>query len=351
MPDVPVPDKDLIEQAEFHYSMKQYGDFVNDLHMLEVQTKGNIALANAEMEANGIIPKFILSTISDLSITNHDLYVDDNGLFVQGYSSIQGDPANATLEDPYDGYSGHPESSGIKPEDDITPAGINQAQNGDCSFLATMGALANTEEGRQAIMDMITVNPTDYTVKFPGADEEIHVSRTDIATYHLDNTANWANILESAFLEHNGKPDASVDDAIELLTGEPTSDTDYFHALDYDGGFNFTTTPKEEFVADLIANTAADGTMLSPTIASTFDDSPLASVLGIDSGPFVDRHAWTVLAYDHGADLVTIRNPWGNTGLGSLDSTDGSIKDLGDGMIQMSVDSMMKYFAEVQFAS
>ncbi len=350
MPDV-IPDKELISQAEKDYNSGHYGDFINDLRRLSVQTKGHIELATAQMEADGKIPKLVLGTISEISL-EHDIYVDADGKFKDGPYEYQGDPAKAaTPADPYDGYSGQSEASGIKPKDDIAPSGINQAQNGDCAFLSTMAALANTDAGKQAIMDMITVNATDYTVKFPGSDQVVHVNQTDIVTDGLKNSATWANVLEAAFIKVNGGPQSNVDNTIHLLTGNTTAKTDNFHPLDYNAVPTLTTTSKDEFVADLIAHTSSDGTMVAPVIAATYVNSPLATILGENSGPFVGQHAWSVLSYDQAKGLVTIRNPWGNTGLGPLNSTDGSIKGVGDGKIEMSVESLMTYFADVKFST
>lgn len=60
--------------------------------------------------------------------------------------------------------------------DSLRPENIQQGHIYDCRFLATVGALVNTETGRRALFDNIKkLEDGDYQVKFPGTGETILV--------------------------------------------------------------------------------------------------------------------------------------------------------------------------------
>jgi hypothetical protein len=109
---------------------------------------------------------------------------------------------------------------------------IDQGSLGDCWFMASMGALAHTEEGRERIKNMIKMNPNGtYSVTFP--DGEVvdvtpffPVDEDGDLTYARPNghpPVIWPLLLEKAYAQYLGTYGDLHEDApskgLEDLTG------------------------------------------------------------------------------------------------------------------------------------
>jgi len=72
-----------------------------------------------------------------------------------------------------------------------------------------------------------------------------------------------------------------------------------------------------------------------------------------DPGDLPDAHVYTVLDYDADKKMVTVRNPWANMGSGPL-AEPGATKDgvthLGDGKLQMSLDTFYGRFSQMDIS-
>src|SRR5262249_47561606 len=70
-------------------------------------------------------------------------------------------------------------------------------------------------------------------------------------------------------------------------------------------------------------------------------------------GSLPDSHVYTVLGYDPATKQVTVRNPWGSMGDGPLKEA-GATKDgvthLGDGKLQMSLDTFYNRFSDMEIS-
>ena len=99
------------------------------------------------------------------------------------------------------------------PLESIKPEAINQGNIGDCYFLASLAAVAQTQP--EKIRDAITDNHDGtYTVAFPGAKgEKIKVdapTQSELGLYNGGTKyGTWAAIMESAYgkyrAEHNSR--------------------------------------------------------------------------------------------------------------------------------------------------
>jgi hypothetical protein len=222
-------------------------------------------------------------------------------------------------------------------------------------------------------MDMIRTNPDgSYTVTFPGdKDNPITVTQQDLEENQkngqVEDSKLWARILETAFLKYDGAAQygtwlnkiqkekigvfskvATTDKALELLTGDDVA-TD---------ALGFTNIDNREIT---LGNASPDSVRRALREAMTNGDPVTASAatgftkyLGEhDSEPLVGEHVYSVLSYDEKTDTVVVRNPWGGNGGTPFEQTGASqdgVTSLGDGKLQMSLDTFMKYFNGVNIA-
>lgn len=209
----------------------------------------------------------------------------------------------------------------------IHPEAIQQGRIGDCYFLASLAALAQTNP--QAIEDMIRDNGNGtYTVTFPGdRDNPVTVNAPTEAEAGLFNGGHkygvWANVLENAYgrywQEHGGlitsawrgamrqfdgyAPSEGADgggrseNATRLLTG---NDTQTYR----------TAWRSAQELGDLL-NTALNGEH-PRSVTAAINNNPFSST---SQDGFSDAHAYSILAYVPTADgsvgQVIVRNPWG----------------------------------------
>ncbi|MBZ0187392.1 MAG: hypothetical protein K8F91_14190, partial [Candidatus Obscuribacterales bacterium] len=246
--------------------------------------------------------------------------------------------------------------------DSITPDAIDQAHIADCFFEATLSSLANSEKGREKIKNMIEENADgSFTVRFPGAkDSPINVSKEDIKESGVNNNEKWADVLETAFLEHThgGKPWSdlfkqsgisplagvtTMREAAQLLTGNDVM-TDQFALTDLvSGQLTLGHTSKENVRRDL-ERALENG----DTITAGANPSFAKYLGGRDPGPVPDQHVYAVLGFDPETDTVRVRNPWGSMAgspLSDENSTADGITHLGDGVLSMSMDTFYGRFS------
>ena len=228
-------------------------------------------------------------------------------------------------------------------------AGVNQSVGlNDCWFEAPMASVAATSKGQELIASMITQNKDNsYTVRFPGApNDPINVTQGDIDKFQLQNTAQWANILEAANAKLNplevayGGTDKSDLTAMRLLTGNSTTEynlTDTDRALVYGRGTK-KDLPLPPTVSQSIQADLASG-------------DPVQATADSDKGPLVGHHAYSVLSWNDGA--VTLRNPGGSTAQDGkvkpvIGQTIDGVTNLGGGEVQMSASTFMNDVSVVE---
>jgi Calpain family cysteine protease len=220
---------------------------------------------------------------------------------------------------------------------------IKQDALGDCFFVATLGAVANTKPN--AIRNAISYNPKtgDFTVKLyqGGNIQNVTVSQADLK-YNLarqggstvDKTGKdspiWPAVMETAYakvldtnhkdglkqgfdtLNSGGKARA----ALEVVTGSRGTD------FTYSKGFLESQQATLDRLGKQAEAALANG---RPLTLSTDPERDTRSLIGkfknetIQQDGLVDNHVYVVEGIKKSGDdyMVTLRNPWGtNTGVG-----------------------------------
>lgn len=203
----------------------------------------------------------------------------------------------------------------------INASAILQGSIGDCFFLASLAAVAQSNP--QKIKDAIRDNHDGtYTVTFPGAkDDPITIKGPTQAEQGLYNHASrfgiWASVMEKAYgayrqqslfhrlpsfnLGGGGTPSEGAagggdpDSAMELLTGSKISDS------------STTSTNSEALAASL--DRAFHQSALKAVTASTKRELPFTDTKTIDH--FSKGHSYTVVGFTpdgKGAGVVSLRN-------------------------------------------
>ncbi len=243
---------------------------------------------------------------------------------------------------------------------------VDQGSIGDCFFMAALTSLANSESGRQTIKDMITINSDGtYTVRFKGdKDHAVIITEQDIKRVGPTNGAKWADVVETAFMKYTADGPfrdilkqsgiglfarvRNTRDAINLLTSQDVS-TDQF-SLTALGSQQFTLgeTSRANVKRDL------EWAMKHQSVVTAGVNPAFARFIGgNDPGPVPDQHVYAVLAFDSQTDTVTLRNPWGhnaNSPLSKEGATVDGITNIGEGKLQMSLDTFMKRYSDVNIS-
>lgn len=252
-------------------------------------------------------------------------------------------------EDPWGGKS---------PEESISAAAIDQGGHPDCFFESALASLANTKKGKAMIQNMVTANDDgSYTIKFPGADNPVTVSKQDIADSGTTNREPWARAMEAAFLKYNsqtwhGNPITNglgafldvrtMNDAVRLLTGNDVATTQF--------AFSDLGSGKPTFGGTSIQNVEnqLQWAMKHDAVVTVGASPSFAKWIGgNDPGVIPDQHAYSVLGYDEKTKTVTVRNPWGRNPepLDEEGATANGITSAGDGKLTMSLDTFYKTFS------
>lgn len=254
-------------------------------------------------------------------------------------------------EDPWGGKS---------PAESITASAINQGGNPDCFFESALASLANTKKGKEMIEKMITANDDgSFTIKFPGADNAVTVTKQDIADSGTTNNEPWSRAMEAAFLKYNaqdwhGNPITdglgafldvrTMNDAVRLLTGNQVATTQ-FAFTDLGSGKLSLGSISEDNVENQLKWAMEHDAVVTAGASPSF----AKWVGGNDPGVIPDQHAYSVLAYDEKTKTVTVRNPWGSNPkpLDKEGDTANGITNAGDGKLTMSLDTFYHTFSDM----
>lgn len=268
-----------------------------------------------------------------MSITNVQANpVHDNALWAMDRFPIplppppRADASQFTADDLY-------QEGGPVPED------IGQNSIGDCYYVASLGALANTEAGRQHIRDSISYDPDtgNYTVtlyvKGPfGVPVPVQVEVTQAELQdniergggsNLDNNggegALWPAVMETAFAKLNdSNPANGLDEGYREISGGKARDAMFtLTGTDGDDVSNaFVSTFGPDVAYEVIRQAMADG---RPVTLSTDPENKGAPEDGL-----ADNHVYVVEEIykdEDGQVMVTLRNPWGQN------NTEGKTND------------------------
>jgi hypothetical protein len=205
----------------------------------------------------------------------------------------------------------HPTLS-IKPED------VNQGRSGDCRFDACIIAIAKTHP--EVILQMITEkqgSPISYSVKFPGIDHAVEVSKPTEAEMGLYNLGSkdgyWPAILEKAYgqilLENPAisKIAKTPQEAVMAMSAESFSGANILQDIygkkseltNFEGWFG--SDQSGECIKHMRAAIAAG----EPVLIGTNVDSTALLTEPLHTG-----HEYAVVGVDNEGNL-TLRNPWG----------------------------------------
>jgi hypothetical protein len=235
------------------------------------------------------------------------------------------------------GQNDDPGQVGGAPDSPYASDGVDQGGHGDCVFEATLAANAKTGN----LQNLIKTNPDgSYTVTFPGdPTHPVNVTQSDIDQANVRDSADWAKILETAMIKQYpdfAKGGGHPDDAPGGTDGKPPTPAQYAMYL-----LTGNTAPKvdatDSGAGDRIQQALDNG---QPVVAFCKDN---------DHGALVSGHEWTVEKYDPATGQITVRNPWGSNP--NSDSSKSGVTNLGDGEVQMSLQTFQKYYGEVTFGT
>ena len=215
---------------------------------------------------------------------------------------------------------------------DIHPNDVNQGAIGDCYLVGSLAALANTEDGREAIRDCIgeyNEETNEYTVYLydkRGNREAFQVS----AEFPLDENGDpvfaqpgdtsgddaelWVMLIEKAYAQRRGGYHRIVGgwpgDMMEAITGV---DSTVYQASDVTIGDLADAYEAGDAIAlPSLVNTKIE---IGGTTLVDFPDAWENNPWYQDGRPadqtLVPNHVYYVTSVDREAGTVTIRNPWG----------------------------------------
>lgn len=209
--------------------------------------------------------------------------------------------------------------------DAIDPSDATQGGVGDCYFIAALSSMAATEQGRQAIRDVLTDNGDGtFTVTFADGqrvtvDDDFYVEDSDVRYADRGNDI-WAMVMEKALAAREG--------GYQDIEGGYSNEV--FTLLGLEGRLSGMSSLSDDQLASILTSdrpVALDATMAN---------------LGSQSG---GNHAISVVGSTRDEDgnvFVELRNPWGAPVGGSLPmSTDGTF--------QMSLDDVRRTFYAVEW--
>lgn len=218
--------------------------------------------------------------------------------------------------------------------------GIDQNINPNCWFEASMAALAELPRGQRLIADMIRYGePGSYIVRFPGDGVEYTITREELDTRGIRDKALWASLIECAqvmkFPDNEG------------ADGEDGSDSRLAVGLGCITGCKAEIIlPRSSGLQELSSFIFGAVSSKNPIIAGTWDDYRLAGLPDL----VVSTHAYTIIGYDMGSQMVTIRNPHGKRSQRFSLKTDPNHREfqqLNDGVFKMHISLVQKYFSTI----
>ena len=212
---------------------------------------------------------------------------------------------------------------------------VDQGRLGNCSLMAALASLADTNPG--FIENMITDNGNGtYTVHFGGelgdvtVDDDFALDRHGNPLYARTDTGDgspelWVAVIEKAYAQANG--------GYEGIESRWTRDV----LTDLTGHDDFTVAPPSRFTPGQMHTALEEGRSVIATSHPRAEGEAVQNEAGI-----VRNHAYTVLDVRtvDGETQVLVRNPWGHAENGS-DSID-------DGEFWMSWDDFVTNFRLVE---
>jgi hypothetical protein len=257
-----------------------------------------------------------------------------DGSSSEGQGSKEKEPAGAA------GDMGKVEDIGQVPLDEtaIDASKIDQGRLADCWFLASAGAVA--ESNPKWIQEHIKYNAQDgtYTVTFYRDGEPVHITVEDTAYENAagdpSGNASWITVYEKAAAvymggEYEDMNYDSAETALEMITGKDTSSESLDPALPWED------PPSLQSIGERVKN-GEPVVAASPDGGGWFGDPP-------PDNKVVGNHVYTVQGVSEDGKTITLVNPWGPTG-GT--GSDGVSKP---GTLTMSAEEFYKNFDSVTY--
>jgi hypothetical protein len=220
----------------------------------------------------------------------------------------------------------------------IDSSKIEQGSLADCWFLASAGAVAESDP--KWIQDHIKYNAQDgtYTVTFYRDGEPVQITVEDTAYQNAagdpSGNASWITVYEKAAVVFMGGEyeDIEYDDAanaLEMITGKDTSSDSLDPAMPWQD------PPSLQSIGDKVKN-GEPVVAASPDGGGWFGDPP-------PDKEVVNNHVYSVESVSSDGKTITLVNPWGPTG-GT--GSDGNTKP---GTITMSAEEFYANFDTVTY--
>lgn len=201
-----------------------------------------------------------------------------------------------------------------------------------CEFECSLAALALLPKGRALIASMIKCpNSQDiYVVRFPGNGGEYQITPQKMEEYGIKDKALWASLIHCAEWMSNSQGD--FHDGLSLLTGKTA---EVMH----------TSSTTEQSLSKFIEEAVR---LQNPIVAQTAMDFGTLPILA-------ERFtSYTIIGFDSGSGMITIRNPHGANSrrFRWKEDPDGKkFEQLNDGVFKMHISLFPKYFPEVARSS
>lgn len=218
-------------------------------------------------------------------------------------------------------------------------AGVNQGALGDCFFLAAVAAVVARDPA--TIQGMIADNQDGtYTVSFPDQTPQTVSGPTDaeIAQYAAsEGNGFWVTLLEKAYgrIQDPNAPipnegadptiGGTVASGIAFLTGHSTN-------------LDFLPASGREETATNLTEAFRERRIVTAGIRNAMPWSDGRTAIDLPMG-----HAYTVMDWDAGTEVVTLRNPWGH----GERNDDTDVVD--DGVFTMTLDEFLANFTTIAY--
>ncbi len=216
----------------------------------------------------------------------------------------------------------------------VHPSDVAQGAIGDCYFMASLAALANTHP--EMIRQMITRNPDgSYTVRFfnekTGKAEYVTVRAEDIPLNSKgepryaqfgDDGELWPAVIEKAYakwIDDRNIRDPLWSRLFETLGFEGKNDYELISGgwpqvamQQLTGGASTCYEPPNTFNKELLQNSLKNGDLI--TIGTLLNNNPALIGNPLYFGKeaiLVPSHAYYITGYDSQTGMVEVRNPWG----------------------------------------
>lgn len=242
----------------------------------------------------------------------------------------------------------HPETfpKGI---DSIRPDNITQGEIGDCYFLAAVASLANTPQGKRQIQNMIKeLGDGRVTVTFPGKQPiTLHKpTQSELSLYsNSGSDGMWLSILEKAYAHQRN------DSAWFIKRSNPYDKIGNGAMLGT--GVGAVSGKWADTDVLLLTSTSAlrlklqQATAQHQVITAGINKSLNPMGDGRTDNGLPEAHAYSVLDFDAKSDMITIRNPWGQT---EVSDGNGPRDGVDDGTFKMPLTEFKSTFSMISYS-